>query len=1033
MITVVINGSSYQYPETNDTDWGNAATQAFKDLTACTLQKKNAGEFAIENELSFGSSYGIKVLFISTVSNDPALSGVFRLANNELVAWRNGSNDGDNTVSFDASDNFVINGNTISFDINGEMLVNGVQVTRSGEIVNVDVAANAGIEESKLALDYSTDSLNTAITTHIARTDNPHSVTKSQVLTGDLIVNTDVDNSAAIVESKLSLNYSTSSLNSAITSHTGDTNNPHDTTVSNLDDTTITTPTNDDTLLYNGSKWVNTPNTVDNLKNVNITSVQNNDTLSYDSVNSKWINQIPDLNNRNIAGFPVIKYKTYFTHYNNSSTWYFTGGSYDLANQQEISWTGNLTASVSGLPLGEYYYFMFSPSHNSIEVINTNDCIVSNSEPTFSVNTCWFNPSTRVFKYGKGATSWSDTTYTDLSVPLALYYSSGTQSFIFNKIASSFKNYLFIYPGTSYVHPKGVDSATGYYLNEVEYLSNASNQMVSIAVGSTYNDNSFFVRNYYNGNSFSLIKENELYITDDHLFAGKKVSNTYTAAFSYTDNLWFTVSSGTIGVPSYQDYYGGGFYAFLNGTTSNIQNIRADIYEELVNKPYLDERLKPLNTTLNSHIANTSNPHSTSVSNLSDTTITTPTSGQVLTYDGSKWTNQASASASLSGLTDTNITTPSDQDIIVYDSNSTKWINQPNTIGNVKDVDITSATADDVLIYDDVNSKWINSQVLTNHIGNVSNPHNTKVSNLVDTTISTPSDKQLLQYDYANLQWVNSSDVWTQIEVNDIANINTANTNVTLTASDKRHQVFTATDGFDITLPSTDIKAGAKFIFDWTVRSSTTGYTNAFNVYASDNTLINSIFNGYFRFEYIAKIDEPVTSTDWLLRYSLNENISKQGTDFKSSQTLTANTYKSFQSDALISLCPAVWRLTLKSSMLRITPANDSPNGVRVFTTYNGTTTYLTYESSSNMVGSYGSYYYTAGTTYGGQNTFISNDGNLGCASPYTTTGLFTQKWLNSMSLKILTEAVASVSINNFWFQHFIFAELVAPIDSLVS
>ena len=123
----------------------------------------------------------------------------------------------------------------------------------------------------------------------------------------------------------------------------------------------------------------------------------------------------------------------------------------------------------------------------------------------------------------------------------------------------------------------------------------------------------------------------------------------------------------------------------------------------------------------------------------------------------------------------------------------------------------------------------------------------------------------------------------------------------------------------------------------------------------------------------------------------------------------------------------------MKSSMLRITPANDSPNGVRVFTTYNGTTTYLTYESSSNMVGSYGSYYYTAGTTYGGQNTFISNDGNLGCASPYTTTGLFTQKWLNSMSLKILTEAVASVSINNFWFQHFIFAELVAPIDSLVS
>ena len=41
--------------------------------------------------------------------------------------------------------------------------------------------------------------------THVASLSNPHSVTKAQILTGNLIVNTDVDASAAIASSKLNL------------------------------------------------------------------------------------------------------------------------------------------------------------------------------------------------------------------------------------------------------------------------------------------------------------------------------------------------------------------------------------------------------------------------------------------------------------------------------------------------------------------------------------------------------------------------------------------------------------------------------------------------------------------------------------------------------------------------------------------------------------------------------------------------------------------------------------------------------------
>jgi len=46
-------------------------------------------------------------------------------------------------------------------------------------------------------------SLETSTSSHIANTSNPHLVTKSQVLTGNLIVNSDIDAAAAIATSKL--------------------------------------------------------------------------------------------------------------------------------------------------------------------------------------------------------------------------------------------------------------------------------------------------------------------------------------------------------------------------------------------------------------------------------------------------------------------------------------------------------------------------------------------------------------------------------------------------------------------------------------------------------------------------------------------------------------------------------------------------------------------------------------------------------------------------------------------------------------
>ena len=66
---------------------------------------------------------------------------------------------------------------------------------------------------------------------------------------------------------------------------------------------------------------------------------------------------------------------------------------------------------------------------------------------------------------------------------------------------------------------------------------------------------------------------------------------------------------------------------------------------------------------------------SVQLSGLSDTTITSPSSGQVLKYNGSVWINDTDTNTNqLSGLSDTTITSPSTGDFLQYDGSA--WINR---------------------------------------------------------------------------------------------------------------------------------------------------------------------------------------------------------------------------------------------------------------------------------------------------------------------------------------------------------------------
>lgn len=147
----------------------------------------------------------------------------------------------------------------------------------------------------------------------------------------------------------------------------------------------------------------------------------------------------------------------------------------------------------------------------------------------------------------------------------------------------------------------------------------------------------------------------------------------------------------------------------------------------------------------------------TSLSGLSDVTITSATNGQAILYDSanSVWKNSnlPTGSSTLDGLTDVTISSPTDGQSLIYDSNSGEWINGAggggsSTLSGLTDVTITSATDGQALLYDSVNSIWVN--------GNVSSGSST-LDGLTDVIITSATDGQVLTYDSSNNKWKNAA------------------------------------------------------------------------------------------------------------------------------------------------------------------------------------------------------------------------------------------------------------------------------------
>ena len=141
---------------------------------------------------------------------------------------------------------------------------------------------------------------------------------------------------------------------------------------------------------------------------------------------------------------------------------------------------------------------------------------------------------------------------------------------------------------------------------------------------------------------------------------------------------------------------------------------------------------------------------SSSLSGLTDVTLTTPTSGQALVYDGTKWVNGngGGGAATLAGLTDVTISSSvAGGQVLAYDGTSS-WVNSAApAVSNLSDVTLSSVSNNQILRYN--GSKWVNSNETT--------PSTPALGNLTNVTLTSPGAGDALIYDNNSSEWVNGS------------------------------------------------------------------------------------------------------------------------------------------------------------------------------------------------------------------------------------------------------------------------------------
>lgn len=156
------------------------------------------------------------------------------------------------------------------------------------------------------------------------------------------------------------------------------------------------------------------------------------------------------------------------------------------------------------------------------------------------------------------------------------------------------------------------------------------------------------------------------------------------------------------------------------------------------------------------------------INDLSDVTITSPSTNQIIYYDGTKWINGNLPTHTLDSHSDVNTAGATSGQFLKY--NGVQWVaataSTPTQMSDLSDVDTTGVTNNDVLIYNSSTMQWEPSAP--------SNP--TVISDLTDVDNATPSGGDVLTWNAGNSWWEPAAPAAVPSALNDL-------TDVTITAA----------------------------------------------------------------------------------------------------------------------------------------------------------------------------------------------------------------------------------------------------------
>lgn len=112
-IPLTINGSTFDYPENFDENWGVNATGWAQAVTNGMLQMAG-GNFPITADINFGANFGLLSKYFETRTSNPATAGTVRLASADAgIGFRNNANSGNLILTTNSSDQLLYNGHPI--------------------------------------------------------------------------------------------------------------------------------------------------------------------------------------------------------------------------------------------------------------------------------------------------------------------------------------------------------------------------------------------------------------------------------------------------------------------------------------------------------------------------------------------------------------------------------------------------------------------------------------------------------------------------------------------------------------------------------------------------------------------------------------------------------------------------------------------------------------------------------------------------------------------------------------------------------